>query len=100
MIYQTYYLKFTNEKEAMDALIKTFKGSKLDNTHIVSENHFADIVGALMHKTGEFTETFEGKVEKYVQVEGFHINLAYKGDCPQTLKQYCVKVNNPRVIFA
>jgi hypothetical protein len=100
MIYQTYYLKFNDKKEAIESLIKTFKGSELDDSYIVSENHFADIVGALMRKTGEFTKTYEGEVEKYVKVEGFHINLAYKGGCPQPLKQYCVKVSNPKVIFA
>lgn len=91
----TYYLKFPNEKTAIQLLEKAGFLDEYKNIISCTHNYAIDVVGVIT-KGGEYDE--EGNViTQPITLSGWHIN--YVGELPRDWEQYLVSPEEPVRVF-
>jgi hypothetical protein len=107
MAYTTYYLRFSNQKEAETKLEEV--GYK--KTETIGDNIYTfytvtdqvgdiDIVGEIYNNDAKYdSNTFE-LITPPTKKEGWHVNVILEGELPEELKKFVVTPQNPYRVFA
>ena len=94
---KTYFLKFSDEDEAIEQLAAYIspEGEWLTASH----EHALDVIGTIHKPTGVMLDSEDGQYPEMLPVAGFHVNLAI-AELPESLMLFAVTPEHPMRVFA
>jgi hypothetical protein len=84
-MYTDYFLKFTDEAEANEALFteQTNVQDDVVETVLVPKYAAIDVIGTIYKPTGEMLTTDEGEVPEMAPLDGWHVNVRHTAEAPE-----------------